>query len=226
VALTVRLPARLGPGDVARLGAELDGPGDVVVLVGGDGVFCEGLGLDGDLPDPLPFARLLARIAAEPRPVVAVVDGAALGGGCALAAAADLVLATPRATFGLPEVLWGLIPAAALPVVARRVGGVRARLLGLGIPALEADEAVRWGLADAVIPDEAGAQRHLKRLRRGDPRAVAALKALTGRLGEADYLEEAARRFAALAASSETQARLGRAVPWAEDSSDPPRSEE
>ncbi|MDR7570901.1 MAG: enoyl-CoA hydratase-related protein, partial [Armatimonadota bacterium] len=64
---------------------------------------------------------LLESIAACPRPVVARVHGAALGGGVGLVAACDLAVAHPDASFGLPEVRLGLAPAMILPFLLRRV---------------------------------------------------------------------------------------------------------
>lgn len=219
----LRVDERLGPGLVARLTEGLRAPGRIVTLEGTDGAFCEGLelvaGVDVDLAA---FAELLEAIARAPRPVVALVDGPALGGGCALAAAADVVLASERATFGLPEVLWGLIPAVALPVVARRIGIARARLLALGAPALDAAEALRWGLVDAVVPDgdalEPAFARLSRQLRRADPDAQAATKALAALCGTESYAATAQTRFRAIADSAPTRRRLARAaageLPW------------
>lgn len=93
-----------------------------------------------------------------PMPVIAVVEGYALGGGCELALAADLIIAGDGATFGLPETSVGLVPGGggtqALP---RRVGPARAAELIFTGRRVPADEAGRIGLADRVVP--AGAAR-------------------------------------------------------------------
>src|SRR5205814_4751005 len=112
-------------------------------------------------------------------PVFALVDGPALGGGLGVAASADVVLATRRAVFGLPEALIGLIPVFALPPVAARAGIARARLLAMGGPTLNADEALRIGLVDEVVDDlEAATARYAARLARMDARSIGAVKRL------------------------------------------------
>lgn len=218
--------ARMTPALAARLMSELDRPARIVTLEGVDGVFCEGLDLSlvskggPGLGDG--FRVLLETIDQTPCPVIALVDGPALGGGCALAAVADLVLATPRATFGCPEVLWGLIPAVAFPYIARRMSPSRARLLALGVPAIDADAAHRAGLVDEIVGDlEAGLAFHSRRLLRGDPRAISAVKALSRMSRDEHYEATADRVFDQLLASDLTQNRIERLldgdVPWGED---------
>src|SRR5215471_8173568 len=119
------------------------------LILGGTGEFCRGLDLASVLDRPRgeparmlrAFADLLEKLTSAPVPIVAVVDGAALGGGAGLAAVADFVVATPRARFALPEMLFGLVPAVVFPYVARRVGYARARRLALSGETLDADEA-------------------------------------------------------------------------------------
>jgi enoyl-CoA hydratase/carnithine racemase len=197
----------------------------LLVLEGGGGVFCEGGALgDAEEARPRRFAALLSALERNPRPVLALVDGPALGAGAGLAAAADVVIATPRATFGLPETLLGLIPAMVFPSLARRIGISRARRLALGGEPLSADEAFRVGLVDEVSDDpETALARHARRLARMDPHAVATFKILL-----ADhfpmppaYEEQAAARLGELLARPETQARIRRFLsghaPWPEE---------
>jgi enoyl-CoA hydratase/carnithine racemase len=218
---------RLTPGLVAGLAAALAAEREarVVALEGGPGAFCEGLDLDapgpGEAPELERFAALLRAIEGGPRPVIALVDGPALGGGVGLAAAADVVLATPRATFGLPETLLGLVPATVLPVVVRRLGPAGARRLALGAATLSAAEAWRLGLVDEVTDDlEPALARCVERLARMDPRALAEVKALVARYhGTPEaYGADAAGRFRALWASPATRERLARFsagdTPW------------
>jgi enoyl-CoA hydratase/carnithine racemase len=210
------------------------GPEDVVTVEGCGGAFCLGLHLDlaapliAEAPDATVtlaldrYGALLEAVARCPRPVIALVDGAAMGGGLGLAASADVVLATPRATFGLPEALMGLLPACALGPAARRIGVPRARLLAMGGPTLGAADALRMGLVDEVVDDlGAAARRYAQRFRRMDARSIAAIKHLVADhfpFG-AGYAAGAREAVRGLGASPETAERLRRFVagepPWA-----------
>ena len=109
---------------------------NAVVLRGAGGFFCAGgnVGsfqsrLDAAATDEDPvaarnreFGRFMQRLAALPVPVIAVVEGAAMGGGMGLACAADLVLATQDAKFALSETALGIIPAQIAPFVVARLG--------------------------------------------------------------------------------------------------------
>lgn len=93
--------------------------------------------------------RLLEQLA---KPTIAVVDGAALGGGCELITACDIVIATERAKFGQPEIKLGVFPpvaAALLPIV---IGERAARELILTGDIIDAVEAGRLGLCNHVVP--------------------------------------------------------------------------
>jgi enoyl-CoA hydratase/carnithine racemase len=206
---------------------------EAVAIQGSGGAFCLGLHLDlvAPLLEESPeatvmlaldrYGELLEAVSRCPRPVIALVDGAALGGGLGLAASADVVLATPRASFGLPEALIGLLPACALGPAARRMGVPRARLLALGGPTLGAAEALRVGLVDEVTDDlEAAAARYADRFRRMDARSIAAVKRLVAEhfpFGS-EYAWGARDEVLRLGASRETSARLRRFVegepPW------------
>jgi polyketide biosynthesis enoyl-CoA hydratase PksH len=140
----------------------------IVVLAGRPGVFCTGMDLaeavdapegDGGVAD---FHALLRRISTTPRVVVAEVDGQAAGGGVGLAAACDLVLATPRSTFSLPEALWGLLPCAVLPFLVRRTGFQPAYAMTLTTRPVPAAEAHRDRLVDEVCDDPAAALGRLE----------------------------------------------------------------
>lgn len=88
-----------------------------------------------------------------PQPVVAVVNGFALGGGCELSLACDLVCAAESAQFGLPEVDLGVLPGwGGTQRLERRVGYGRARDLVLTGRRVPAAEALAWGLCDRVFP--------------------------------------------------------------------------
>jgi cyclohexa-1,5-dienecarbonyl-CoA hydratase len=93
--------------------------------------------------------RLLAQIS---RPVIALVDGPALGGGCELVAACDIVIASERARFGQPEIKLGVFPPVAAILLPRIIGEKRARELIMLGDMIDAAEALRLGLVNYVVP--------------------------------------------------------------------------
>jgi len=86
------------------------------------------------------------------KPVVAIVDGPALGGGCELVAACDIVICSERARFGQPEIKLGVFPPVAAIILPRIIGEKKAREMILLGEIVEADEALRLGLVNQVVP--------------------------------------------------------------------------
>jgi len=87
------------------------------------------------------------------KPSIAVVNGHCLGGGFELALCCDLIVATPEATFGLPEVKWGLIPAGGgCRKLPKLIGMARAKELILTATSIAAAEAERIGIINRVVP--------------------------------------------------------------------------
>jgi cyclohexa-1,5-dienecarbonyl-CoA hydratase len=86
------------------------------------------------------------------KPTIAIVDGAALGGGCELVAACDIVIASDRARFGQPEIKLGVFPPIAAVLLPRVIGDKRARELILTGELIDAAEALRLGLVSRVVP--------------------------------------------------------------------------
>jgi enoyl-CoA hydratase/carnithine racemase len=133
-----------------------------VVLTGaGERAFCVGADLKqragfddhGWFVQREAFRRGFAAVRRCPLPTVAAVSGFALGGGTELALSCDLVVAAEEASFGLPEVRLGLVPAGGgTQLLVRRVGRSVARDLVLTGRRVGADEALRLGLADRVVP--------------------------------------------------------------------------
>ena len=95
--------------------------------------------------------RQLEQIA---KPTIALVDGAALGGGCELVAACDIVIASDRARFGQPEIKLGVFPPVAAVILPLVIGEKRARELILTGEIIDAGEAGRLGLCNHVVPPE------------------------------------------------------------------------
>lgn len=97
--------------------------------------------------------RICSRIEHAPFPVIGAINGFALGGGCELALACDFLYASDKAKLGQPEVNLGIIPGfGGTQRLARRVGIARARELCFTGDAIGAEDALRMGLVNAVVP--------------------------------------------------------------------------
>ncbi len=145
--------------------AELDAAVRVVAVRGAGRDFCAGMDLQELLASAdrtveqnrdaaLHFGGVFLRMRVLPKPVVAVVQGRALAGGCGLATAADLVLAAESAQFGYPEVQRGFVPALVMNMLRRAVGEKIGFDLATG-RLLAAREAEGVGLVSRVFPDDA-----------------------------------------------------------------------
>ncbi|MDO8363772.1 MAG: enoyl-CoA hydratase-related protein [Actinomycetota bacterium] len=137
-----------------------DPPG-AVVFTGGERLFAAGADI-GEFGGPAEaaaigagFHRALNAVAAIPRFTIAAVSGFALGGGCELTMACDYRIASEKAVFGQPEVLLGVVPGGGgTQRLPRLVGVSRAKELLLTGRQVKAEEALRIGLADEVVPHE------------------------------------------------------------------------
>ncbi|KAL5358329.1 ClpP/crotonase-like domain-containing protein [Aspergillus floccosus] len=102
--------------------------------------------------NPRPYVPLSRR--RGKKPVIAAVNGLAMGGGCEIVVNSDLVIASKNAVFGLPEVKRGLSPiAGALPRLIRSIGLQRASELALMGKPVSADQLFSWGLVNKVVPE-------------------------------------------------------------------------
>jgi cyclohexa-1,5-dienecarbonyl-CoA hydratase len=110
------------------------------------------------------------------RPTIAVVDGAALGGGCELVAACDIAIASERARFGQPEIKLGVFPPVAAVLLPQAIGEKRARELILTGELIEAAEAARLGLVNYVVPASQLEQKTLELLSKLRNLSAAALE--------------------------------------------------
>ncbi len=136
----------------------------LVVLRGHPGCFCTGMDFqeaaaagDGERLRMEDYMTLLRRLSQSPKVVVARVEGRVVAGGVGLAAASDLVFATPRSEFSLSEALWGILPCCVLPFLIRRTGYQKAYAMTLTTRPVGAAEAAAMHLVDEVTeqPDEA-----------------------------------------------------------------------
>jgi enoyl-CoA hydratase/carnithine racemase len=195
--LTLNRPARrnaMSPGMVAGLIAALETAAASAVIIRGAGNgFCAGSDIallarmqPAERSDFEAASGRLARyIAAHPLPVIADVQGFAIGGGLTLAAACDVVITSQDAKWSLPEVPIGLFPAWGLQAVAARMGLPAARRLAFGIDLLDGQRAVELGLADETAVDPARRAIEIAGRFAGLPRAqMAAVKSYFAPGGE------------------------------------------
>lgn len=161
-ALSLAVLARL---EAVAAELTLDPPGAVVVT-GGERIFAAGANIaEFGGPDEAAtigpaFHRALDAIAAIPCFVIAAVSGYALGGGCELAISCDYRIASEKAVFGQPEILLGIIPGGGgTQRLPRLVGPSRAKEMMITGRQVKADEALRIGLADEVVPHDALTER-------------------------------------------------------------------
>lgn len=175
--------------DSALRALQYDAEARAVVITGAGGVFCAGAditGLDvlrdaaliGDVNAA--DARLWPVLARFPKPVIAAVEGLALGGGCELALACDITIAGARARFGVPEVKLGVIPGAGgTQRLVSAMGKSKAMAMLLSGDFIDADAALVAGLVAEVTPQGQALERALAlagRIARNSPMAVALAK--------------------------------------------------
>jgi methylglutaconyl-CoA hydratase len=145
--------------------ASLDERVRVVVIAGAGKDFCSGADLSAlqkiagasvaeNTEDARLLLELFSLIRELPIPVVAAVTGRALAGGCGLATACDLVLASASARFGYPEVKIGFVPAMVMAILRRNVSEKRAFELITRGAEIGADQAKEFGLVNHVFPDQ------------------------------------------------------------------------
>jgi methylglutaconyl-CoA hydratase len=193
--VTLARPERRNAFDAALIAALADAFADVgdarcVVLAGEGQSFCAGadvewqrtsidLSFDENVEDAMRLYRMLAAVDACPAPVVARVQGYALGGGSGLVACCDIAVAAPDAVFGYSEVRLGIIPAVISPFVLPRIGPGAARRYFLTGERFDAETALRIGLVHDVAEDlDAAVDSVVEALLQGGPEAVRAAKQL------------------------------------------------
>ena len=211
--------------ELERLGA--DAAVRVLVITGAGRSFSAGADLNWmrrtatygeaeNLADARALAKLMQTLNELPKPTVARVNGAALGGGTGLVACCDIVVASEQATFGTTEVRLGLIPSVIGPYVLAAIGPRHARRLMLTGERISAAEALRLGLVHEMVAPEqldGAVERIVGELQKGGPDAIAAAKQLvrdlSGRPVDAALIERTAQRIARLRATSEAREGVG-----------------
>ena len=168
----------------------------VIVLAGAGKHFSAGADLqwmqrasaatrEWNLDDARRFAAMLYRIESCPKPTLARVQGAALGGGVGLAAACDIAIAADNAAFSVSEAKFGILPAVIGPYVTNAVGRRQAKWLALTTARIDAPRALAIGLVQQVTPPDgldAAVDATVRELLAGGPDAQREIKQLFGRL--------------------------------------------
>ena len=220
--ITLAKPERRNAFDAALIAELHEAFSDVddtrVVVLAGDGPsFCAGadvewmrasaeLDVEANVADANAMRRMFEAIDGCPAPVIALVQGHALGGGIGLVACSDIVIAQPRAVFAFSEVKLGIVPAVISPFALRKIGESAARRYFVTGERFDAPTALAIGLVHEISDDlDAALERVLGELRTAGPRAARHAKRLV--LERPDG-PETARRIAERRTSDEGQEGL------------------
>ncbi|OZC37823.1 enoyl-CoA hydratase [Marinobacter vinifirmus] len=207
--------------ELAALFTEVENDNSIraVVIRGAGGHFCAG----GDIKDMAgargqkgegkddpfyklnrAFGQMIQQVNESSKVVIAITEGAVMGGGFGLACVSDLAIAGPTAKFSMPETTLGVIPAQIAPFVVERIGLTQARRLALLGLRIDAAEACALGIVHQVAESEEQLDdmlnQALERVRLCAPNATAETKALLHRVGHeamTGLLDDAAEKFAA-----------------------------
>jgi methylglutaconyl-CoA hydratase len=215
-------------GELTRCMEELAGDDGVrvVVLTGEGDFFCAGADVgymrdtanfsyEENMKDARELAAMFRAVEECPKPVVARVRGAAIGGGVGLVAASDVAVAEDGTIFAFSEVRLGISPATIAPFVLRKIGPSHTRALFLTGERFDVQRAQAIGLVHEVASEgdlDAAVREKVEGLLAGGPGALAATKALLRELPDAapgKATEIMARRIAELRTGEEGQEGLG-----------------
>jgi methylglutaconyl-CoA hydratase len=164
----------------------------VVVLAGAGKVFCAGADLTWmskmvhygeaeNVRDATAMSHMFTALDTLPVPLIGRIHGAALGGGCGLAAVCDIVVADEQAVFGFTEVKLGILPAVISPFALAKIGRSAARELFLTGARFSAARAKEIGLVHGVVPAaelDASVDGYVREILTAGPKGIAAAKAL------------------------------------------------
>ena len=226
--ITLARPERRNAFDAEVIAGVVDALGRIdlatrAVILRGDGEsFCAGAdlnwmksmveyGLDQNLTDSRALAEMFRALDGLSMPLLARVQGAALGGGAGLVAVADIAVASADAIFGFTEVRLGILPAVVSPYVVRKIGPAHATALFVSGTRFDARRAYEIGLVEAVEPaDQLDARLalYVDAILAGGPGAVNAAKRIVREVAgrpPAEVRDLTIERIAALRVSAEGQ---------------------
>jgi methylglutaconyl-CoA hydratase len=229
--------AMIGELDAAFAQLASDSQVRVIVLAGEGRHFSAGADLqwmqrasqaspEWNLQDARRFAAMLARIDTCPKPTVARIQGAALGGGVGLVCACDIAVATHDASFAVSEARFGILPSVIGPYLTNAVGKRQARRLALSAERITAILAQDMGLVHQVVAADAldaAVDDNVAALRIGGPQAQAEIKQLFAQLRSGpitpEVIELTAQTISRVRGSAEAREGFAaflakRAPPW------------
>ncbi|MDH4039002.1 MAG: enoyl-CoA hydratase/isomerase family protein [Candidatus Krumholzibacteria bacterium] len=195
---SIRVMVLTGDGNVFSAGADLNWMKKVA-----------GYGFEENVEDALIFARMLESLYRLPKPTIARINGACIGGGVGLVSACDVAVSVPDAKFALREILLGIAPSAISPYVLRKIGERYAHDYFLTGRTFDANRAREIGLVNEVVERElldAEVDVWVKRFLHAGPKGIAATKKLINRVAWSsieDVQEYTARTIASLRGSDE-----------------------
>jgi enoyl-CoA hydratase len=169
----------------------------VLILTGAGRAFCAGADISSFKFDPAYIREFmkdeisfLGMTEKYPKPVIAAVNGPAIGGGLEIAISCDIIIASEKARFGLPEAAIGLIPAFGILRLHQIVGRAKSKELSMTGRQFSADEALRIGLINKVVPDEELMDASLEMARMILPKAPLAIEMIKTAINKELYQEE------------------------------------
>lgn len=211
--LIAQLSRLLGKIDLASRAVVLRSEGDAF-CAGADLNWMRGMAdfsLEENVADSRALAQLFRALDELPMPLLARVQGAAIGGGCGLVAVADIAVASTEAVFAFTEVRLGILPAVVSPYVVRKIGFAHATALFTTGIRFDARRAYEIGLVEATCdPAQLDAKLafYLDAIVAGGPHAVNAAKRLVREVAGrpvADVREKTVERIAGIRVSDEGQ---------------------
>lgn len=172
-----------------------------IMITGAGNSFCAGADMnwlksiadysyDENYLESLNLVNLLYSIHNHPKPIIAKVNGSAVGGGVGLMLVSDIIIASENSKFGLSEVAIGIVPVAIAPFVMTRIGETKAREYFLTGERLDAKSAEQIGLINYSVPDnliDDFAMKKINIILNNGPEAITNIKKLVNRINKKDY---------------------------------------
>lgn len=194
----------------------------VIIITGAGNTFCSGADLNwlGDVAEytyqenydeSVKFINLLNLINTHPKPIIAKVNGSAIGGGVGIMLACDIIIANENAKFGLSEVAIGIVPAAIIHFLINRIGETKARELLITGNRIDAIEAEKIGLINYCLNGKEidnKIQKFTDKISNNGPKAMTKVKEMIHTLPNLNEIETndyIAKTIAQLRTSEEGQ---------------------